>query len=50
MLLIDIGTDIWTAIAFAWQPAESALMSVPPRDPRKERMVPAVGRDAGRNG
>ena len=23
MLLIDIGTDIWTAIAFAWQPAES---------------------------
>jgi magnesium-transporting ATPase (P-type) len=39
VLLIDIGTDIWTAIAFAWQPAESALMSVPPRDPRKERMV-----------
>merc|ERR1719353_1076936 len=39
VLLIDIGTDIWTAIAFAWQPAESALMTVPPRDPRKERMV-----------
>lgn len=39
VLLIDIGTDIWTAIAFAWQPAEKDLMSVPPRHPRKERMV-----------
>jgi calcium-translocating P-type ATPase len=39
VLLIDIGTDIWTAIAFAWQPAESALMTVPPRNPRKEHMV-----------
>merc|ERR1719473_1416606 len=39
VLLIDIGTDIWTAIAFAFQPPESELMSVPPRDPRKERMV-----------
>ena len=28
VLLIDIGTDIWTAIAFAWQPPESALMAV----------------------
>ena len=26
VLLIDIGTDIWTAIAFAWQPAEGDLM------------------------
>merc|ERR1719253_1445530 len=39
VLLIDIGTDIWTAIAFAWQPAEQDLMSVPPRDPVKERIV-----------
>merc|ERR1719218_235729 len=39
VLLIDIGTDIWTAIAFAWQPPESALMAVPPRNPRTERMV-----------
>jgi sodium/potassium-transporting ATPase subunit alpha len=39
VLLIDIGTDIWTAIAFAWQPPESKLMAVPPRDPRTERMV-----------
>jgi len=39
VLLIDIGTDIWTAIAFAWQPAESNLMSEKPRHPKKERMV-----------
>jgi magnesium-transporting ATPase (P-type) len=39
VLLIDIGTDIWTAIAFAWQPAERELMSRPPRHPRKDRMV-----------
>jgi len=39
VLLIDIGTDIWTAIAFAWQPAEKDLMAVPPRHPKKERMV-----------
>merc|ERR1719152_171050 len=39
VLLIDIGTDIWTAIAFAWQPAEQDLMSVKPRHPVKERMV-----------
>mmetsp|Transcript_21897 Transcript_21897/g.49960 ORF Transcript_21897/g.49960 Transcript_21897/m.49960 type:complete len:1124 (-) Transcript_21897:34-3405(-) len=39
VLLIDIGTDIWTAIAFAWQPAESELMQRPPRHPQKDRMV-----------
>lgn len=39
VLLIDIGTDIWTAIAYAWQPAESELMERPPRHPKKERMV-----------
>jgi len=39
VLLIDIGTDIWTAIAFAWQPAESELMERPPRHPQKDRMV-----------
>merc|ERR1719443_152074 len=39
VLLIDIGTDIWTAIAYAWQPAESKLMDQPPRHPRKDRMV-----------
>lgn len=27
VLLIDIGTDIWTAIAYALQPAESKLMA-----------------------
>mmetsp|Transcript_65872 Transcript_65872/g.117046 ORF Transcript_65872/g.117046 Transcript_65872/m.117046 type:complete len:1110 (+) Transcript_65872:140-3469(+) len=39
VLLIDIGTDIWTAIAYAWQPAESELMERPPRHPKKDRMV-----------
>lgn len=39
VLLIDIGTDIWTAIAYAVQPAESKLMARPPRHPRHEKMV-----------
>jgi magnesium-transporting ATPase (P-type) len=39
VLLIDIGTDIWTAMAFAWQPGESSLMTQAPRHPRKDRMV-----------
>merc|ERR1719235_1985249 len=39
VLLIDIGTDIWTAIAYAFQPAESALMDDPPRHPQEDRMV-----------
>merc|ERR1719277_797121 len=39
VLLIDIGTDIWTAIAFAWQSAESELMERPPRHPKRDRMV-----------
>merc|ERR1719215_2564935 len=39
VLLIDIGTDIWTAIAFAWQPAEGELMRRAPRHPKRDRMV-----------
>jgi len=39
VLLIDIGTDIWTAIAYALQPPESKLMARPPRHPRFEKMV-----------
>ena len=39
VLLIDIGTDIWTAIAFAWQPAEGDLMRRTPRHPKRDRMV-----------
>merc|ERR1719174_1436056 len=39
VLLIDIGTDIWTAIAFAWQPAEADLMNKAPRHPKRDRMV-----------
>merc|ERR1719235_837277 len=39
VLLIDIGTDIWTAIAYAFQPAESNLMAEKPRHPQEDRMV-----------
>eukprot|EP00933_Yihiella_yeosuensis_P029196 TRINITY_DN22873_c0_g1_i2.p1 TRINITY_DN22873_c0_g1~~TRINITY_DN22873_c0_g1_i2.p1 ORF type:complete len:1158 (-),score=330.30 TRINITY_DN22873_c0_g1_i2:171-3239(-) len=39
VLLIDIGTDIWTAIAYALQPAESKLMGRKPRHPRLEKLV-----------
>jgi len=41
VLLIDIGTDIWTAIAYALQPAEDKLMSRPPRHPRIEKLANA---------
>ena len=39
VLAIDIGTDIWTAIAYAWQPKESALMARLPRHPLVEKIV-----------
>mmetsp|Transcript_159238 Transcript_159238/g.296923 ORF Transcript_159238/g.296923 Transcript_159238/m.296923 type:complete len:1324 (+) Transcript_159238:68-4039(+) len=39
VLLIDIGTDIWTAIAYAVQPPEDALMKEPPRHPHFEKLV-----------
>mmetsp|Transcript_4732 Transcript_4732/g.11047 ORF Transcript_4732/g.11047 Transcript_4732/m.11047 type:complete len:1113 (+) Transcript_4732:69-3407(+) len=39
ILLIDIGTDIWTAIAYALQPAESMLMERVPRHPRLKKLV-----------
>lgn len=39
VLLIDIGTDIWTAIAYALQPPESGLMERPPRHPKLEKLV-----------
>merc|ERR1719326_2135409 len=39
VLLIDIGTDIWTAIAYALQPAESKLMQRAPRHPALEKLV-----------
>jgi len=39
VLLIDIGTDIWTAIAYAVSPKESRLMSREPRHPREEKLV-----------
>ncbi|CAE7561200.1 ATP12A [Symbiodinium necroappetens] len=39
VLLIDIGTDIWTAVAFAAQGPETSLMNRSPRHPRLERMI-----------
>merc|ERR1719356_1532709 len=39
VLLIDIGTDIWTAIAYAWQPVEDSLMAQRPRHPKRDKMV-----------
>jgi len=39
VLAIDIGTDIWTAIAYAWQSKESQLMARKPRHPKIEKIV-----------
>ena len=39
VILIDIGTDIWTAVAYAAQPPESSLMKKKPRHPRKDAIV-----------
>lgn len=39
VLLIDIGTDIWTAIAYAFQPAESKLMARTPRHPKLVKLA-----------
>jgi len=39
VLLIDIGTDIWTAIAYAFQPAESKLMGRAPRHPKLVKLA-----------
>merc|ERR1740117_1643116 len=39
ILLIDIGTDIWTAIAYALQTAESKLMERKPRHVHLEKLV-----------
>ena len=41
VILIDIGTDIWTAVAYAAQPAERNLMTKKPRHPRKDSIVNA---------
>ena len=39
VILIDIGTDIWTAVAYAAQPAETSLMKKKPRHPRRDAIV-----------
>ena len=39
ILLIDLGSDLWPAISFAYEPAELDLMSRKPRNPAKEKLV-----------
>eukprot|EP01022_Parablepharisma_sp_SALTPOND_P023087 TRINITY_DN479_c0_g1_i1.p1 TRINITY_DN479_c0_g1~~TRINITY_DN479_c0_g1_i1.p1 ORF type:complete len:895 (-),score=95.76 TRINITY_DN479_c0_g1_i1:82-2766(-) len=39
ILLIDLGSDLWPAISFAYEPAELDLMKRKPRDPVRERLV-----------
>lgn len=39
VLMIDIGTDIWTAIAYALQPPEANMMNRKPRHPVEEPLV-----------
>lgn len=39
ILAIDIGTDIWTSIAYAVQPSESSLMKRKPRHPVAQPLV-----------
>ncbi|XP_063711553.1 sodium/potassium-transporting ATPase subunit alpha-3-like [Symsagittifera roscoffensis] len=39
ILLIDVGTDLWPAIALAYEPAESDIMKRKPRDPVNDRLV-----------
>ncbi|CAD7957789.1 unnamed protein product [Amoebophrya sp. A25] len=41
ILAIDIGTDIWTSIAYATQPAEADLMRNAPRHPVLQPLVDA---------
>merc|ERR1719421_299536 len=39
VLLVDIGTDIWTSIAFAMQKEEDQIMDQKPRHPKEEKLV-----------
>ncbi|KAJ4463089.1 ion-transporting P-type ATPase [Paratrimastix pyriformis] len=39
VLLIDLGTDIFPAISFGYEPAERGLMDRPPRNPKRDRLV-----------
>uniref|UniRef100_A0AC34F6A5 Sodium/potassium-transporting ATPase subunit alpha n=1 Tax=Panagrolaimus sp. ES5 TaxID=591445 RepID=A0AC34F6A5_9BILA len=39
ILCIDLGTDLWPAIALAYEPPESDIMKRPPRDSKVDRLV-----------
>uniref|UniRef100_A0A7E4ZUQ9 Sodium/potassium-transporting ATPase subunit alpha n=1 Tax=Panagrellus redivivus TaxID=6233 RepID=A0A7E4ZUQ9_PANRE len=39
ILCIDLGTDMWPAISYAYEVAESDIMQRPPRDPKYDRLV-----------
>ncbi|XP_076802410.1 sodium/potassium-transporting ATPase subunit alpha-3-like [Clavelina lepadiformis] len=39
ILFIDLGTDLWPAISFAYERAESDIMKRQPRDPVKDKLV-----------
>ncbi len=39
VLFIDVGTDLWPAISFAFEPAELDIMKRKPRRPGKDRLV-----------
>lgn len=39
ILCIDLGTDMWPAISFAYEKGEKDIMERPPRDPIKDRLV-----------
>ncbi len=39
ILCIDLGTDIWPAISFAYESSESDIMRTKPRDRHKDKLV-----------
>ncbi|TKR77554.1 hypothetical protein L596_018504 [Steinernema carpocapsae] len=39
ILCIDLGTDLWPAIAIAYEPSESDIMKRPPRSPKTDKLV-----------
>lgn len=41
ILCIDLGTDVVPAISLAYEKPEGPIMTVPPRDPKRDRLVTA---------
>lgn len=39
ILFVDVGTDMWPAISFAYEPAELDIMKRKPRNPEKDLLV-----------